>query len=139
MKKILKKEVIIAFIFGVIIAGGVVYAATSASQITYKNGKTVEQALNELYNKTDRTPQQVATLTTQGASYTFQNDGYIFGTANRSSNKAMAKIFLGSKELAVSNWDEDKNYDVSIYVTSGTVVSTRSDGGTYNLICYEFK
>ena len=58
MKRILKKEVIIAFIVGLLIAGGIVYAATSASQVTYttnKNGEveTVADALNDLYNKKD--------------------------------------------------------------------------------------
>lgn len=51
MKKILKKEVIVAFIIGLVIASGITVYATSylASQIEYKDGKTVEQALNELY------------------------------------------------------------------------------------------
>ena len=49
-------KVIIAFIVGVILAGGIVYAATSAKDVTYttsKNGeiKNVEEALNDLYNK----------------------------------------------------------------------------------------
>lgn len=49
-------KVIIAFILGLILAGGIVYAATSAKEVTYttaKNGniKNVEDALNELYAK----------------------------------------------------------------------------------------
>lgn len=53
MKKILKKEVIIAFIIGVLISSGITVYATGylASQVTYKDGKTVEQALNDLYKK----------------------------------------------------------------------------------------
>ena len=47
-------KVIIAFILGLILAGGIVYAATSAKEVTYttaKNGniKNVEDALNDLY------------------------------------------------------------------------------------------
>lgn len=54
MKKLLKKEVIIAFIVGIILASGIVYAATSANQVTYitsknENVQNVEQALNDLY------------------------------------------------------------------------------------------
>lgn len=51
MKKILKKEVIIAFIIGIILASSIaVYAATiNAKDVDYKDGKTVEYALNELY------------------------------------------------------------------------------------------
>lgn len=53
MKKILKKEIIIAFIIGLLISSGITVYATSylAGQVTYKEGKTVEQALNELYSK----------------------------------------------------------------------------------------
>lgn len=49
-------KVIIAFIVGVILAGGIVYATTSASQVSYTTDKnleinTVAEALNDLYNK----------------------------------------------------------------------------------------
>lgn len=55
-----KKGIIISFIIGVILASGIVYAATSAGQVSYttnKNGevKTVEDALNDLYNKKSKT------------------------------------------------------------------------------------
>ena len=51
-----KKSIVIAFIIGVILASSIaVYAAVSASQITYKNDKTVEYALNDLYDKTSPT------------------------------------------------------------------------------------
>ena len=60
MKKILKKEVIIAFIIGLIIASSItVYAySCAAKDVSYtKPGEntpiSVETALNELYNKTD--------------------------------------------------------------------------------------
>lgn len=58
MKKILKKEVIIAFIIGIILASSIaVYAAAiNAKEVDYtKPGTTtainVETALNELYGK----------------------------------------------------------------------------------------
>ena len=49
-------KVIIAFIIGIILAGGIVYAATVASGVTYttaknSNVKNVEDALNDLYAK----------------------------------------------------------------------------------------
>ena len=54
MKKILKKEVIIAFIIGSILTSSItVYALTSAKDIEYtRTGITnVEEALNDLYQK----------------------------------------------------------------------------------------
>ena len=52
MKKILKKEVIIAFVAGIILSSSIaVYATINASNIDYKNGKTVENALNDLYTQ----------------------------------------------------------------------------------------
>ena len=57
MKKILKKEVIIAFIVGIILSSSIaVYAATYlANDVSYKDGKNVEQALDELYAKSNKT------------------------------------------------------------------------------------
>lgn len=53
--KLLKNnyKLIIGIIIGILLIGGIsVYASTYlASQITYKNGKSVESALNELYEK----------------------------------------------------------------------------------------
>ena len=52
MKKILKKEVIIAFIIGVLIASGITVYATSyfAQDISYTDKKSVASALDELYS-----------------------------------------------------------------------------------------
>ena len=57
MIKFIKKNkaiIITAFIVGIICIGGTAFASYQylASQIMYKDNKTVEQALNELYNKT---------------------------------------------------------------------------------------
>lgn len=51
-------KVIIAFIIGLILAGGIVYAATSANQVIYTTTKNaeiqnVEDALNDLYDLTN--------------------------------------------------------------------------------------
>lgn len=58
MKKLFKKEVIISFIIGVILASSIaVYAAINASDINYTRAGTnitsVEGALNDLYSKTN--------------------------------------------------------------------------------------
>ena len=49
-------KVVIAFILGLILAGGIVYAATTARDVSYttaknENIKNVEEALNDLYSK----------------------------------------------------------------------------------------
>ena len=140
MKKILKKEVIIAFIIGIILASSIaVYAAVSASQITYKDGKTVEYALNDLYSKSNKTPQQVATLTTRGASYTMKNDGYAVGYVHPSYNVAGGLIYLDDVIVFHAVYDEDLDKKASIYVPKGTIIKTRDNYGTYNLTVYEFK
>ena len=53
MKRILKKEIIISFIVGVILASSIaVYASViSANEVNYKNGNSVSDALDDLYNK----------------------------------------------------------------------------------------
>ena len=61
-------KVIIGFIVGVILAGGIVYAATSASQVTYTTNKnaqisTVAEALNDLYNRASKsTPTEITVV-----------------------------------------------------------------------------
>lgn len=153
MKKILKKEVIVAFIVGIILASSIAVYAYSyyASDVSYTKPGTetaisVETALNDLYSKSNKTPQQVTTITTYGGSYTFQNDGYITGTIKSSYNVAAAAIYFNTNDhdsLAGSVCTVPYNYNdalnVSIYVPKNTVVYTRNDYGTYNLTCYEFK
>ena len=52
MRKLLKKEVIIAFIVGVLVASGItVFATINASTIDYKNNQKVSGALDDLYTK----------------------------------------------------------------------------------------
>ena len=155
MKKILKKEVIIAFIIGLLIASGItVYAYSyAAKDVSYtKPGEnapiSVESALNELYSnsKDNKTPQQVATLTTQDASYTFQNDGYIIGTVEALYNQAGGMIYFNTNDpesstnlVFTAQYNESDEKKCSIYVPKGITVYTRKNYGTYNLTCYEFK
>ena len=63
-------KVIIAFILGLILAGGIVYAATSASQVSYtKEGidvSTVEDALNDLYKNKQKKSDEIKYITSNG-------------------------------------------------------------------------
>ena len=138
MKKFLKSRVF-AFILGGIILGSIgVYASNIlASDISYKD-TTVDKALDDLYTKANKTPTQVATLTTQGATYTMLNDGYITGQATTTGD-SVATLEINEKTLILTNESYTGNRDVSIYASKGTVVSTRSNGGSYNLTVYEWK
>ena len=58
-----KKGIIISFIIGVILASSIaVYASISASEVDYKNGQKVSQALDDLYSKV---PSGTKTITTK--------------------------------------------------------------------------
>ena len=140
-------KVVIAFILGLILAGGIVYAATTARDVSYttaknENIKNVEEALNDLYSKRQITPEQVGKITTQDASYTFENDGYITGSMI-TSNGAGAMIYFNEKDNAhrysIAPFDEAYYTPVSIYVPKGTTVYTRANYGVYDLTLYEFK
>ena len=139
MKKILKSRIFI-FVLGLVIAGSIgVYATikVQSSEIGYKDG-TVEDALDDLYKKADtsKVATQVATLTTQGATYTMANDGYVVGNSTGGSGYA-AMIFFSSDVVHVS--ENGVTRTVSIWAPKGTVVNTRQGWGAYNLTVYEFK
>ena len=132
-------KIVIAFILGAIISSGitaVVALNVSANDISYENG-TVKDALDNLY---DIEGTQVATLTTQGATYTMQNDGYITGTAAASNSKnAIVYINNTSTNYILAPYNTSSEYPVSLYFPKNTVITTRSDGGIYNLTVYEWK
>ena len=133
-------KIVIAFVLGLVISGIGVYAL-SASSVTYKNDTTVDEALDYLYTQTGkRKATQVATLTTRGATYTMQNDGYITGSMSSDYRYSGADIkFDGQIVTKVYYLDGDNTtLPVSLFVPKNTIVSTRSDGGTYDLIVYEF-
>ena len=135
------KYILIGIVIGSLLFTGigVIAAQLFAEDIIYNN-TNVESALNDLYSKANKQAVQVATLTTRGATYTMQNDGYITGTASRGSSR-MAILYINNKTYALSNWESSDNttYYVSMYATKGSVVNVRSDGGTYNLTVYEWK
>ena len=143
------KLFIFAFILGLVVAGGISVLASNifASQITYNN-TTVDLALDDLYTKANssKVATQVATLTTQGASYTMQNDGYVTGTMNSSYGVAAAAIYFNTTshndlDNAISYVSANHNFalSTSVFVPSGTTVYTRTGYGTYNLTVYEWK
>ena len=148
MKKFIKNnlKVVIAFIIGVIISGGVVYAANiSASHVTYEpededwEVSDVNSALNYLYSKVGTRPaREVATLTTQGATYTRQIDGYIIGKVAPTCRSGGGQVFFNNVVVFLAAWDECEEADASIYAPKGSIVKTREGYGTYNLTVYEF-
>lgn len=67
MKRMVKKEVIISFIIGVMLASSIaVYATINANEIDYKNGKKVSQALDELYNNIKETSDTEKSINANG-------------------------------------------------------------------------
>ena len=160
MKKIFKSR-IFAFILGAILFGGigVVSAYTIlANDIGYtpkdttwkkSNGEditNVKDAIDELYikSKEGKTATQVATLTTQGATYTMQNDGYITGTIQPTYKQAGGIVYFNVNEsdehaVFVAPWDNNTIWNVSIFAQKNTTIYTRENYGTYNLTIYEWK
>lgn len=65
------KKIIIGILIGAILAGGIVYAATSADKVTYTTNKNievknVEEALNDLYNNKKETSDESKSITSNG-------------------------------------------------------------------------
>lgn len=148
MKRIVKSRIFLIILTAIIVSSVTVYAVNTynASQIDFEptnknwNVSKVDKALDDLYTKANKQPTQVATLTTQGASYTMQNDGYIVGTAAGElvdvTTYGAQLLFNDSDIIVISMVDTRK---VSVYAPSGTKVTTRTDRGTYNLTVYEWK
>ena len=116
MKKILKKEVIIAFIIGIILASSIaVYAATiNAKDIDYKDGKTVEYALNDLYQKSQITPMNM------------KLNGVVMGTnVERASYDAIAIDNLNKYKKLTVQCDEGVGawIDAKVYIDDQLVLT----------------
>ena len=105
MKKILKKEVIIAFIIGIILASSIaVYAATmNAKDVDYKDGKTVEYALNDLYGKI--------------SNYTYTNGTNPIPTSTDDSRIVFSSNDSGSPGTQYSAFDRNDN---TFWTSSGS-------------------
>ena len=130
-----------AFIFGTV--GVLATTSIQANQIGYtKNGIdiTLDTALDDLYNQANKAPTQVATLTTRGETYTMQNDGYIVGSASASNSKnAIIYINNTNSNYILAPYNTSDVYPVSLYIQKNTTITTRSDGGIYDLTIYEWK
>ena len=145
--KILKNPILTFIIGGILFSSITVFAVTtiSADKITYtdKNNveRTVDKVLDDLYDKanSERVATQVATLTTQGASYTMQNDGYIVGTVKSQNHACNGVVYINDISTFQSPWDQDYENQSSIYVQKSSIIKTRSDCGIYNLTVYEWK
>ena len=149
MKKFIKnnlKVVVAVLVTAIIFTGVGAYAANiQASRVAYEpededwEVSDVNSALNYLYSKVGTRPaRQVATLTTQGATYTMQNDGYIVGYVHPSYMTGGGLVYLNEELVFHAVYDEDVDKKVSIYASKGSVVKTREGYGTYSLTVYEF-
>ena len=127
MKKILKKEVIIAFIVGIILASSIaVYAANySASQVTYKDGKTVEYALNDLYNATKQITEYSANFHLSGAGSDADATTSYFEIDCRQYNKIRFDI----TEL----YSQNTSVFTSYILVDGTNVKNISETGEFEI------
>ena len=145
MKKVLKNRMFLVLVTAIIVGSIAVYATNEilASQVKYNN-TPLDEVLDDLYSKTNKTPTQVATLTTRGASYTMENDGYILGSVHPSWQVEGSFIYFNgvgydNEIIHTVNWSDNTTYNISIYAPKGVTVSTDSNNGTYNLTVYEWK
>lgn len=100
-------KAIIAFIIGVILSGGIVYAAVSAGEVSYTregtNIKTVADALNNLYNESTKN------LSVEIINNSYTND-YITATTTKNYDYI---IITGCK------WYWSKGYICSNFTVTG--------------------
>jgi hypothetical protein len=104
---------VVAFIIGVIISGGVVYAATlfTATQVTYNNSNsgsqstTVEGALDELYTMANNiVPIDPDTFMTNSTKTVYASSK---GVCIKRKNKLHC--------LKINNWNEEKDHIKQIF------------------------
>jgi hypothetical protein len=148
------KKYFIGFIFGLIIAGTISVSAYNllAKDVSYtpswtkENGESitnVKDAVDELYDKANKTAVEVAHINSPGASYTMLNDGYVVGTIKNTYMQGAALIYFNeyveSNVYGVGAWNREDVYPVSLYVPKTTTIKTRENYGVYNLTIYEWK
>ena len=127
--KILKNNIklIIGFFIGLILAGGVVYAAVSASEIGYtrtgSNVKNVSEALNELYTKYNNGELQYDTFDSNG--YVNSPSAETFFTKNLSVPEGIKKIYIYSH--VASTWGVDEPTITSDIITNQNTSIARRD------------
>lgn len=100
-------KVMIAFILGLILSGGIVYAAVSAKQINYTREdteiKSVEDALNDLYNKQTHTYKNMIT----GGNN--RNDGITSHKIEYDNDKALIITSQVGLRYAINSTDSFAN------------------------------
>lgn len=123
--RIVKKNIrwiILVIVLMIIVSGISVYATSTylASQVTYKEGKTVEQALNDLYSKSKNITYEI------WGSGTFTNStGGIAKTKIFSVNQGVKKIVI---YVSVSSVYGAENPSVSGDIISKQSVTQKSSG-----------
>ena len=128
--KILKNNIklIIGFFIGLILAGGVVYAAVSASEIGYtrtgSSVKNVSEALNELYTKYNNGELQYDTFDSNG--YISYSSAGTFWTKNLSIPAGTRKIYLCS--TVASTWGTAEPTVSSDIITTQNTITVKYDG-----------
>ena len=130
MKKLKqKKGIIISFIIGVILASCITAYATSyfAKDVTYKDGKSVEEALNELYKSEKETSDEIKNITLNGEQTLdkyYKNINVNVSNCNNNTNVELAFrlnvksdgynsfaniCVIGFKSIRVENTDSSGN------------------------------
>ena len=125
-------KVIIAFVIGLILAGGIVYAATSAREVNYTTSKNtdiknVEEALNDLYkNKKGVKSGSVEVPANSTSSVDTGLSNVRYATAVLDDGDRVFCYFDGVKYKCAS-------YDYEIYAENGTIYiySPASAGHTF--------
>ena len=156
MKRNIKNKLsilITIIICGVIFTNIGVFAATKilAKDISFTSthedfkATNVEEALDELYSHNKLEAEEVMHITSQGQSYTFQNDGYVLGTIKSETN-ASAIIYFNEHDenqfdggVSIAPYSSRATFNVRLYAPKGTVLYTRKSFGTYDITLYEFK
>ena len=130
-----KKEIIISFIIGVIIASGVTVYATGylASQVTYKDAKTVEQALNELYEGLEG-PLEYQSFNSNG--FVSRSSAGTYATKTISIPEGKKRLYIINCEY--STFSAAAQTITSSIITNQTTTQVRSDVLSGVVDCKEY-
>ena len=115
-------KLIIGFFIGVILASSIAVYATSyfAKDITYKDGKNVEQALNELYNKKD------LLWVNSNSSVEFANQKLNIDLSGYTAIIILGKLTATNNDIKSYSYIEiGKNGKLEMYDTDGVYTTYR--------------
>ena len=145
MKKILKNPIFM-FILGAIIFSSVTVIASSlsAKDITYKENKTVENALDELYIAANKEILNSLTITLKSESYSTRYSNAILNISTSSfNNYKYFKINSITSEAATGNtvamcksfaWALDKGSEIELETNKQYEVYSLTDGNKFYTI-----